>query len=163
MIFLIFQNFAFLWLYGHFFRLQRIFIDTKNVICPMPSAPQVFPISIRTVLHVQRRCCARMVIFRWFIRLWCQKTLKIVRPRYLEGYYWVMTLNHYFSISCIRRGHDRSKLTAEGLPLLVLTFPHFSLLWKINQNGEWTVPTDVTFIVFSYLHHYQLRGNLIFD
>ena len=32
-----------------FFRFQKIFLDTKNVICPMPSAPQVFPISIRTV------------------------------------------------------------------------------------------------------------------
>ena len=31
---------------------QMIFLDTKNVICPMPSAPQVFPISIRTVLSV---------------------------------------------------------------------------------------------------------------
>ena len=40
--FLILKNFALPWLYGHFFRLQRIFIDTKNVICTMPSAPQVF-------------------------------------------------------------------------------------------------------------------------
>ena len=50
MIFLIFQNFALLWLHGHFFRLQRILLVTKNVICPVPSAPQVFLISIRTVL-----------------------------------------------------------------------------------------------------------------
>ena len=50
MIFVIFQNFAFLGaLFGHFFRLQMIFLDTKNALCPMPSAPEVFSISICTV------------------------------------------------------------------------------------------------------------------
>ena len=29
-----------------FFRLQMIFLDMKNAICPMPSAPEVFSISI---------------------------------------------------------------------------------------------------------------------
>ena len=65
MILLISQNCAFLWLYRHFFRLQRIFkklfIDTKNVICPMPSAPQVFPISIRTVWALTRPFLLRLI------------------------------------------------------------------------------------------------------
>ena len=33
-----------------FFRHQGIFYDTKNAICPMPSAPEVFPISICIVV-----------------------------------------------------------------------------------------------------------------
>ena len=37
-----------------FFRLQMIFLDTNNGICLMPSAPQVFSISIRTVGWVVR-------------------------------------------------------------------------------------------------------------
>ena len=49
MIFLIFQNFAFPWLYRHFFRLQMIFLDTKMLYAKTPS-PEVFPISICTVL-----------------------------------------------------------------------------------------------------------------
>ena len=36
-----------------FFRLQMIFLDTKNSICPMPSAPEVFPISICTVFYLE--------------------------------------------------------------------------------------------------------------
>ena len=37
-----------------FFRLQMIFLDTKNTICSMLSAPEVFPISICTVWYDKR-------------------------------------------------------------------------------------------------------------
>ena len=36
-----------------FFILQMIYLDTENVICPMPSAQQVFPISNCIVTDVQ--------------------------------------------------------------------------------------------------------------
>ena len=67
-----------------FFRLKMIFLDTKNVICPMPSAPEDLPIDTTI--------CSLMVLYRK-VRVWfCLSVYTwgriVVPPQYLFSYRW---------------------------------------------------------------------------
>ena len=55
MIFLIFQNFAFLQLYGHFFRHEMVFLDTESAMAPMFAALNVWANSKTRVQAFQCR------------------------------------------------------------------------------------------------------------
>ena len=63
--------------------------------------------------------------------------------------------------------HSRILCSLRGLlkshDLECLNVSAFQSFLKINWNGEWTVPTDITFIFFGSLLHCQLLVHVDFD